>query len=463
MKGKLKSAYELANDRIIVSKYKPKQDIYQEKKRDFVRIAEFADREDKVMESNETRLIIKEDVLKEKETMPIKVKEPEHKNYDEEPIEVHYRGTFMDYSGFSRLNRTMAFGLSNRGIKVKIEIEPHLIHINKATQDELKFLSTIQISPTAPKIYSATVPTDISHAGKKILYTMIETSEKAHPDYVGKLNLTNEIWVPTKYGEKILKQSGVHPPIMIMPLGVDVDRYRPNLKPMNFGSLRGFVFLSVFRWSYRKGYDLLLKAYMEEFSNDEDVSLLMVTRAIECPEEIGEQKIVSDFNDVKNNIKKSEEELPHIALYTKPVKEQDMPRVYNSGNAFVLISRGEGFGIPYLESSSCGLPVIASNCSGHTDFLNKDNSYLVDPDGYVKSEINGSLSRMAKLCRFYENQMFPNFTSTSIEQIKEHMRFVFENYNEAKKKNKKLQALISKEYTWDMAVDRVYNRLKEIA
>jgi len=140
-----------------------------------------------------------------------------------------------------------------------------------------------------------------------------------------------------------------------------------------------------------------------------------------------------------------------------------MPKLYNSMDAFVLISRGEGFGLPYLEAGACGLPVIGSNCSGQTDFLNKDNSYLVEPNGYLEATSSGNLSRMAKLCHFYEGQKFPYFDETSIEDTRRHMRYVFENRKEAKKKAKKLEAHVRNNYTWDMAVDRVYRRLQEIS
>ena len=70
---------------------------------------------------------------------------------------------------------------------------------------------------------------------------------------------------------------------------------------------------------------------------------------------------------------------------------------------------------------------------------------------------------MAKLCHFYDGQIFPNFNRKSINQTKEHMRNVFENYKEAKEKSEKLRKHIAEKYTWDMAINRVYKRLKEIS
>lgn len=468
--GELKSAFELASQRVISSK-KPKE----EKKPDgfdFIEIPEFSDREDKIVEisgytdrpdqvgSNESKFIDGteipvEPVVEALEYTPI--------HYNEDIMEVCWSGHFMDYGGFARMNRTMAFGLSNRNVKVRIESEPYLNHVNASTRKQIEFFGNVELKPSSPKVFGTTIPLNMSHTGKKILYTMIETSEKVHRDYSEKINLMGEVWVATKYGKKIMENSGVQVPIYVMPLGVDVDRYKAGCGTMNFGpAMRQFKFLSVFRWSYRKGIDILLRAYLEEFSADEDVSLLLVSRAIECPEENSVNKIIEDFNGIKSLVKKPEEEMPHIALYTKTISEKDMPKVYNSCNAFSLISRGEGFCLPYCESAATGLPVIASNCSGHTDFLRPDNSYLVEPEGYIESTLSGRMSKMAKLCHFYEGQKFPHFGEESIMQTRQHMRNVYENYAEAKQKAEKLKNLIVNNYTWDMAVDRVYNRLKEI-
>ena len=459
--SRLKAAWELASERVIAPK-KESQKEYSEDSIDFVEIPEFSNREDVVIESRETEPI-REDYKKE-DLDKIKIQEPETICFEDKIMEVCWNGQFYDYGGFARMNRSMVFGLSNRNVRVKVEIEPYLTHINKTTQDQLRMMTNFRISDTAPKIFGVTVPMNLSYPGKKILYTMIETSEKVHHDYSGKLNLVDEIWVATEYGKNILKKSNVHPPIKVMPLGVDTERYKPNSGIMDFGSsMRKFVFLSVFRWSYRKGFDILLKAYMEEFSGNKDVTLLLASRPVECPEEIGPQRITEDFNGVRAAIDKPDDDLPHIALYSKPIHEKDMPKVYGSADAFVLISRGEGFGLPFIEAAACGLPVIASNCSGHTDFLKEDNSYLVEPDEFVEARTTGRLSRMAKLCHFYEGQIFPDFGENAIEKTKEHMRFVYENQKEAQEKAEKLRKLIINNYTWDMAVDRVYKRLKEIS
>jgi len=484
--GIVKTAYQLASERIIVSNFA--KEIRREKEReakiekerleelpDFVREWEESLKapDEKIsnviedVEKNPTRLIRKGDnpqqenieIENDLDTGDIMVQESEVIHFDNSP-NIHWYGHFSSYSGFSRMNRAMVFGLANRNVNIKLDIQPCAIEINESTQRQLKMMENAQVKPNSPKIFGATIPLQMSHAGKKILYTMMENEETLHREYVERLNLFDEIWVPTRFGERIFKKNGVTRPIYVMPLGVETNRYSSDVSPYPFQmDLADFRFISVFKWGYRKGYDILLKAYLEEFSSSDNVSLLLISRNGIDP---NPNKIAEDFKAIRMGIDKKDEDLPHIALYDKPIPEKDMPRVYNAAQAFCLISRGEGFGLPYYEAGACGLPVISSNCSGQTDLLTEENSFLVEPDDHVIAKINGPLSKLAKHCRFYENQMFPDFGPTAIMKTREHMRYVFENYSKAKKKAAILEKYIKNNCSWDIAVDRVLERIKQI-
>lgn len=57
--------------------------------------------------------------------------------------------------------------------------------------------------------------------------------------------------------------------------------------------------------------------------------------------------------------------------------QEDMPKLYKRAQAFVLPSRGEGWGRPHMEALSMGIPVLATNWSGPTAFLHEGNSYPI--------------------------------------------------------------------------------------
>jgi len=420
--AKIKSSYELACERVIVPK-KRMEILNLEDRDDFV-MPEFVEcwkhpdgpqeHENLILEedgSNATKSLIEhynemslnKNNKKDKEE-PIKktqaeIKLQESYRVDRSPTNnpsVHWYGHFTSYAGFSRMNRAFAFGLSNRGVNVKTDIQGCAVDVNEATEKQLVEMSKARVLDSAPKIYGATVPLSMFHGGKKILYTMMETSCTLHPDYVGKLNLFDEIWVPTRFAEKLFKQNGVHPPIRIMPLGVDVNRYTPARKTFDFGQeLNQFVFLSVFKWGYRKGYDILLKAFMEEFSSKDNVTLLLVSRAeaFNNPDQIA-----NDFAGIRQSIGKEDDDLPHIALYDKEISERDMPSIYGASDAFCLISRGEGFGLPYcfLEGTRIntdkGLKDIKDIEVGDSVITHTGNSNLVNE--LHKNLVNSSFGKI---------------------------------------------------------------------
>ena len=62
------------------------------------------------------------------------------------------------------------------------------------------------------------------------------------------------------------------------------------------------------------------------------------------------------------------------------MKPSEIAGLYKHDKIHALVSatRGEGFGLPLLEAAACGLPVIATDWSGHKDFLDMGKWIKVD-------------------------------------------------------------------------------------
>jgi glycosyltransferase involved in cell wall biosynthesis len=381
------------------------------------------------------------------------------------PVACHYSGPIFDYGGYARMNRTYIFGLTQKGGLVKTDPIDSIDNVNKKTGDALRGMMHTDVPNYYPKIYGMTVPPLIAHAGRKILYTMMETSRYVHPEYAERLHLGDEVWVPTKWCKDVLENTSQFKDIRIMPLGVDTSRYMPGLEPLEFkgANLKKFRFLSVFGWSYRKGFDVLIRAYLEEFSNEDDVSLILTTRFAGSTGDENRKRIQKDFNLTMEYVDKPIEQMPHIALHSAYTAESKMPNLYNSAHCFCLISRGEGFGLPYCEAGACGLPVIASNHGGQKDFLDEEVAEVIDPDGYYMSTTKDPpFQNMAWISHFYEDQFFPRYDRPAINKVRAAMRKVYENYSEAKAKADKLRKRINDHFSWDHCVQKVYDRLAEI-
>jgi glycosyltransferase involved in cell wall biosynthesis len=71
---------------------------------------------------------------------------------------------------------------------------------------------------------------------------------------------------------------------------------------------------------------------------------------------------------------------PAIYLLHGDMSRKDMNNLYRdeSIKAFISLTRGEGFGLPHLESAVAGLPVVATNWSAHKEFLDLGKWISVD-------------------------------------------------------------------------------------
>lgn len=64
------------------------------------------------------------------------------------------------------------------------------------------------------------------------------------------------------------------------------------------------------------------------------------------------------------------------------VPTERLVKIMNALDAFVLPTTGEGWGLPILEAMACGLPVVVTNYSAHTEFC-KDVCQMINVSEFV--------------------------------------------------------------------------------
>lgn len=367
-------------------------------------------------------------------------------------MEVKIRGHFYEAGGYAKVNRNLAKGLSDLGVNVNIEVTSK--QINNLTETELKSLKKINkpVSRDAIVIDSM-IPTfsSMSSGKYRVLYTTVE-ADSVPDQFIEAAHQYNEVWVASDFCKNVLVKSGVKNPIYVINNSIDTNLYNETSQPYEFNPpLKDFVFISVFGWSYRKGYDALLKTYLEEFTQDDNVSLLIVSRYL-C--DTSKSDIVKDT--IKEYISKYDN-AAHIARLSNPIPEEKMPNLYRAANAFCILTRGEGFLLTAAEASLCGLPVIATNFSGHTMFLKENNSCLVDVDDLAPMEV-GKMH-----VHYWDGQIFPRLTSkTFIKNAREKMRDMYDNYDKYLEKNNILKNFLKENYNIEQTAKLVYGRLEKI-
>ena len=206
--------------------------------------------------------------------------------------------------------------------------------------------------------------------------TMYET-DGLPVDWRDQCNTMDEIWVPSEHNLHTFANAGVAvSKLHKVPETFDNELFHPGVSPLEVDGLQGFVFLSVFSWIARKGWPVLLRAWCDEFGADDDVTLVLKADTAISPRGTNCAREVEAF--VRNRLKRDPRKGPPIVVLDQPLEVTDVPRLYRAADAFVLASRGEGWGRPQMEAMAMGLPTIATGWSGNLEFMNEGNSYLVD-------------------------------------------------------------------------------------
>jgi glycosyltransferase involved in cell wall biosynthesis len=211
--------------------------------------------------------------------------------------------------------------------------------------------------------------------------TCFET-EGIPPSWVAPCNRVREVWVPSGFNARTFADAGVDPErIHVVPYPVDTDRLRPRRDARAPDA--PVTFLSVFEWTWRKGWDVLLRAWAEEFAAGDPVRLVVVTYrgAGAAGEGSVEEQAVAHLAALGAG----PDEVADIELVLDPVPHAAMAGLYASADAFVLPTRGEGAGMPVLEAAACGVPVVATAWGGHEELMHPATAFPVAVERMVEA------------------------------------------------------------------------------
>ena len=235
-----------------------------------------------------------------------------------------------------------------------------------------------------------------------------------------------EIWVPAAWHVERFAAAGVAPRHGMHVVGeaVETDFFEPaGRRPERRGE--PFVFVSIFKLEWRKGWDVLLDAYWREFGPDDNVRLRLKTY-LPSWEGRQETRFLYGRNDdaalriweyARSKYNRSLAELARVEIVHDDSSRHALRQLYVSGVAleidstvaprprsatrtssrpmlpsnaylrgppspwqatsdcFVLPTRGEGWGLPIAEAMSMALPAITTNHSGPSAFVSTSNGF----------------------------------------------------------------------------------------
>lgn len=373
-------------------------------------------------------------------------------------MKIAIRGPVEDVTGYATVTREIALALFRLGVDVNLQPVPWGVtraELPGPTRNLLNGLLTRQgcfdglLNISIPPFFGRT------STQPAVGLTMLEV-DGLPASWVACCNRMDEVWVPSSFNAESFGRSGVVAgKIRVMPLGIDTGLFTPVGPKLAFTKpgAEMFVFLSVFEWVPRKGYDLLLTAYFQEFKAGDDVCLVLKNHSNSDYDPDG-ASIAGTIHEIAAQHSKPGRRAPEVVLLPEVLPIVQMPELYRMADCFVLPTRGEGWNLPALEALACGLPVITTAWSAHLDWLNRDNAFLIEVE---------SLETVPSLGTDNDDvYRGHHWARPSIEHLRYLMRWVYEHRSEAREQAAKARAAIESDLSWDASAGRMHRRLQDL-
>ena len=268
------------------------------------------------------------------------------------------------------------------------------------------------------------------------------------PEWIEGMNRMDLNIVPSKFTKETLQNMSydrvdeqskekigelkVNKPIEVLFEGTDTNIFKKTKvfsKELNdkFSKIKeDFCFLFVGHWlqgdlgNDRKDLGMLVKTFLETFKNMKKSPALLMKSSGATFSLIDKREVLVKIEYIKKSV--DAKVLPSIYLLHGDLTDEEMNELYNHPKvkSHVTFTHGEGFVRPLLEASISQKPIIASNWSGHVDFLTKNLSIL----------LNGSMKKVSK--QSFQKGIYVKdsyWFTVNYQAASKVLKNVFQNYN----------------------------------
>jgi hypothetical protein len=329
--------------------------------------------------------------------------------------------------------------------------------------------------------FQITVPNEFQPIGKLMnvgVTAGIETTI-AHSTWIDGVNRMNLTLVSSEHAKNVFNSSQfqekdnhgnvrreikLEKPIEVLFEGVDLNKYFhiPEKELTDTKLVKtisqvkeDFCYLFVGHWLQgdfgedRKNVSGTIKIFLETFKNKKNKPALILKTTKVANSIIDREDLLEMIDKIRNTV--NSKDLPNIYLLHGEISEEEINNLYNHPKvkSMVYFGHGEGYGRPLLEFSVCKKPIIASNWSGHIDFLNEE--FCVMLPGELQ---NIHRSAVAENMLIPESQWFKVNTKaaqTALEQV-------YNNYDKYKSDLANRQAYYAKT---NFSMEKMKDKLSE--
>ena len=195
-----------------------------------------------------------------------------------------------------------------------------------------------------------------------------------------------------------------------IPNVVDTDIFK--FESSNNKNTKEFNFISVGNLIKHKRMHLTIKAFNKAFADQENINLTIIGGG---PEHKNLEKLIKDLN-LENRVR-----------LTGRIERKEIAKHFKKSDCFVLASKGETFGVVFIEAMASGLPVIATRCGGPEHFIKEEQGLLIEKDNL--DQLVAAMKNMYQNIDNYNGKKIAQMTveQFSPESVAEQITKVYED------------------------------------
>jgi len=242
----------------------------------------------------------------------------------------------------------------------------------------------------------------------------------------------------SNFSKEIFTKNGMPEDQQVMiPHGIHLDRFE-NLGKHPLKTTKKYkVLANIAQPHLRKNIPGLLETWGKAFTKADDVCLVM-----KISKKGANGMMDVSFNEIFNNFRtkyKNHAEIEIIDTFLV-----DIEPLYNACDVVITMSHAECFWMPGLEAFAANKVVIAPRYGGQLDYMNDDNSILID----------GKLIRADNRMQYWEPSPYAAVFDADTTQAATKLKDVVKNYGDYLNKFSPKMKEILPEYSWKRVAER---------
>lgn len=304
-------------------------------------------------------------------------------------LSVNYHGFFDGNFGIAEATRLNAVAMENAGIKVnRISYSSDSLEKSESSAEADALINIFHINSNVTHEFFSKNQ-DINLAGHyNIVYWAWEFPEVSDKT-VEFLNIFDELWVPSDFCVNIFtKYTGIpvmrfsHPIQKLAPSDeFNFEEY--HIKPGTHVYITIFDSLST---TIRKNPEATIEAFMNVFKDDPESVLIVKTHNLDRSKDA--QKVVEKYTGISN-----------IIIINEHFSKEKLHSMIQKSDVLISLHGSEGFGLTMAEAMSYGKIVVGTGYSGNLDFMNVNNSFLVQYSFIKTSNTKGLIAEGLTLAK----------------------------------------------------------------